>query len=102
MTLRITLYYNMKKLIWNEWNKRHIKKHNVTVDEVEEAYENKKFEIDSYSDRKKLYGLTNKGRMMIVIISKENNKSLYVFSARNMSRKERREYYVQTKTDDTI
>ena len=92
----------MKKLIWNEWNIDHIRKHNVTVNEVEEAYKNKKFEIDSYSDRKKLYGLTNKGRMMIVIVSKENNKNLYVFSARDMSRKERREYYVQTKTNATI
>jgi len=44
----------MKKLIWNEWNIDHIRKHNVTVNEVEEAYKNKKFEIDSYSDRKKL------------------------------------------------
>lgn len=92
----------MKKLIWNEWNKNHIKKHNVTVDEVEEAYENKKFEIDTYLARKKLYGLTNMGRMIIIIVSKENNKNLYVFSARDMSRKERREYYVQTKTDGTI
>ena len=92
----------MEKLIWNEWNVNHIKKHNVTINEVEEAYANKKFEIDSYLGRKKSYGLTKKGRMMIVIVSKENNKNLYVFSARDMSRKKRREYYVQTKTDSTI
>ena len=92
----------MKKLIWDDWNRNHIKKHNVTVGEVEEAYMNKKFEINTYSERKKLYGLTNKGRMMIIIVSKENNKKLYVFSARDMSRKERREYYVQTKTDGAI
>lgn len=92
----------MGKLIWNEWNRNHIKKHNVTVDEVEEVYKNKKFDLDSYLDRKKLYGLSNNGRMMIIVVSKENNKNVYVFSARDMSRKERREYYVQTKTDGAV
>ena len=30
----------IKKLIWDEWNREHIKKHNVAVDEAEEAVAN--------------------------------------------------------------
>jgi uncharacterized DUF497 family protein len=86
----------MKELIWDDWNKNHIKKHSVTIDEAEEIYKNKKLEIDSYLDRKKLYGITKKGRMMIIIVSYVKNKNPYIFSARDMSRKERREYYEQT------
>ena len=30
----------IEQLIWDEWNKEHIKKHKVAVSEVEEAVQN--------------------------------------------------------------
>jgi uncharacterized DUF497 family protein len=92
----------MKKLVWDEWNKKHIRKHNVTIDEVEEIYKNKRLELDSYLNRKELYGVTKKGRMVIIVVSYTDNKNPYVFSARDMSRKERKNYYEKTKTNTTI
>lgn len=84
----------MKKLIWNEWNKNHIKKHGVTIDEVEEIFKNWKVENDSYLDRKEYFGITKRGRMLVIVVSYKCNKKPYVISARDMNRKERRNHYV--------
>ena len=48
----------MKKLIWDGLIIDHIRKHNVTVLEVEEAYLNKKIESETYLNRKKILGIT--------------------------------------------
>ncbi|MCR4327084.1 MAG: hypothetical protein NUV46_00710, partial [Nanoarchaeota archaeon] len=98
LTLCITLYYNMGKLIWDELIVDHIKKHNVKVEEVEEAFINKKIESETYLNRKKILGITKKRRRLTIIIS----QNLCVVTARDMSRKERIKYYEKTKTDETI
>ena len=82
----------MKKLIWDGLIIDHIKKHNVKVEEVEEAFTNKKIESESYLKRKKILGITKKGRLITIIIS----QSLCVVTARDMSRKERTKYYEKT------
>ena len=51
--LCITLYYNMRSLIWDELIIDHIKKHNIKVEEVEEVYLNRKIESESYLNRKR-------------------------------------------------
>lgn len=84
----------MKKLIWDEWNINHIKKHNVTVEEVEEIYNNWIFVHYSYLGRKEYFGITNKGRKLLIVVSNKGIKKPYVVSTRDASRKERREYYV--------
>jgi len=90
------------KLIWNEWNIEHIKKHDVSVDEVEEVFKSKKITKQSYLDRNIILGKTKKERLLTVVISTEKQKNPYVVSARNMSKKERRHYYEQTKTSQTV
>lgn len=92
----------MKKLVWDEWNRNHIKKHNVSVDEVEEVYKNWKLENDLYLKRKEYFGITKKGRMLEIVVSYIGIKIPYVVSARDMSRKERKKYYDKTKTNTTI
>ena len=82
----------MEKLIWDDLIIDHIKKHNVKVEEVEEAFTNKKIESESYLNRKKILGITKKGRLITIIIS----QSLCVVTARDMSRKERTKYYEKT------
>lgn len=92
----------MKQLAWDDWNKEHIKKHNVTMREVEEVYHSKFAEKVSYLGRKIYFGKTRKGRLLTVVVSFEKQKKAYVVSARDMSQKERREYYEKNKTDKTI
>ena len=89
----------MKELIWDEWNLNHIKKHKVYKNEVEEAFYSKVYEGEIYSRRKIIFGKTNKGRLLIIIISFLKQKNPYVVSARDMNKKERRIYYEKTKTD---
>lgn len=84
------------KLVWDEWNTIHIGKHNVAVSEVEEVYNSTSLIKRSYSGRLLIFGKTKQGRLMAIVIAPENN---YVLSARDMSRKERREYYEQTETN---
>lgn len=83
---------NSKKLVWNEWNQDHIKKHKVTVEEVEEAYKSKTVKSESYLKREMIFGETNKRRFLIIIISYAKQKNPYVVSARDMSKKERKIY----------
>ena len=84
----------MEKLIWDDWNKNHIKKHNVIIDEVEEIYKKWDFKHESYLGRKEYFGTTKRGRMLVIVVSYKGIRKPYVVSTRDMSRKERRKYYV--------
>ncbi len=82
---------------WDKGNLKHIRKHDVDYRECEETFLNKPLivnEDDNHSqaeERFRVYGQTNKGRLMSVIFMVRNNK-LRVISARDQSKKERREY----------
>ena len=82
-----------KKLLWDEWNKEHIKKHGVTIVEIEEVWRSKTIEYDSYLERKVILGKTKDERLLTIIISVTNDQRYYVISSRDMSKKERRIYY---------
>jgi hypothetical protein len=56
---------NMTKvngLIWDDWNKNHLAKHKVTVEEVEEACRGKYQAVETYRRRIQLVGRTKNGR----------------------------------------
>ena len=89
-------------LEWDNWNIEHIKKHAVTKEEVEEVYRTSTKLVQSYKKRKLILGKTKVGRLLTVVISYEKQINPYVVSARDMSQKERRIYYEQTKTDKTV
>ena len=86
----------MSKLIWDEWNKEHIKKHKVTVKEVEEVFKSSKITKKTYLNRTLILGKTKKYRFLTIVVSTEKQVQPYVVSARDMSKKERRYYYDQT------
>jgi len=92
----------MSELVWDEWNKEHIKKHKVTVKEVEEVYKSTKIAKQTYLNRKLILGNTRKNRLLTIVISTEKQINPYVVSARDMSKKERRYFYEQTKTDKIV
>lgn len=87
----------LRVLVWDEWNGEHIKKHKVTIKEVEEAYQSKIVETSSYLGRTVILGKTKKGRLLTIVVSSQKQQHPYVVSARDMSKKERRIYYESQK-----
>lgn len=78
------------KLVWNVWNKEHIKKHKVKIAEVEQAFKNKIYVKRSYLSRVAIFGKTDAGRFLTIVLSFEKQKDGYVVSARDTSKKERK------------
>ena len=62
----------IKELIWDDWNREHIGKHEITPEEVEEICNGKHEEIESYRNRIQLSGTTNKGKKLTIILSPED------------------------------
>ena len=77
------------ELVWDDWNIKHIKKHNVTKIEVEQALSQKVQARKGYKNRLIMFGQTKKGRLLAMVIKKINS-GYYIFSARDASKKERR------------
>lgn len=91
------------KLTWDGWSIKHIKKHGVNLTEVREACKSRIVIKPSYLDRKVIYGITKKKRILTVVLSYEKQKEGYIVSARDISSKEREIYdYEKTKTNKTI
>lgn len=86
----------IKKLLWDKWNVEHIKKHNITVDEVEEVAKNiithKKAKLGRYL----IMGRVG-GRMISVAVSKQEAGVYYPATARDSAKKERKIIYEKEK-----
>ena len=91
---------NGVKLIWDEWNREHIKKHGVSKKEVNQAFKAKEVVIESYKDRLIVVGKTNKSRLLTIVLSFEKQENAYVVSARDSSKKERKIYNDKNKTNE--
>ena len=82
---------------WDKGNLGHIRKHDVDYRECEETFLNKPLivnEDETHSqaeERFRVYGQTNKNRLLFMIFTIRNNK-LRVISARDQSKKERKEF----------
>lgn len=82
---------------WDKGNHEHIKKHEVNYRECEEMFLNKplivnKDETHSQTEeRLRVYGQTNKRRLLFIIFTIRNNK-IRVITARDQSKKERKEF----------
>ncbi len=62
----------VKGLIWDDWNKEHIAKHGISVEEVEEVFHGEYQTVESYRSRIQTIGKTKKGRKLVIIISPED------------------------------
>jgi len=80
-------------LIWDTWNREHIKKHNVTVIEAEEAYTSHELVSKSKHGRVEIISKIRNGRMITIFLSFERQLRPYIVSARDSSKKERSIYY---------
>jgi uncharacterized DUF497 family protein len=80
------------QLIWDEINSEHIKKHNVTVVEAEEAIQNINAHREGRSRRIFLIGRSGK-RILAILVKPKEDKKYYVITARDADKKERRLIY---------
>jgi uncharacterized DUF497 family protein len=89
--------FSIQRLQWDAWNRDHIAKHGVTIEEVSEVVAGKWFARETYKGRTLLIGFTDSRRMLAVVVGPVPNEInvYYVFSARPASRKERRDYFLQ-------
>lgn len=85
------------QLEWDDYNSHHINKHAVSMIEVQESCVNQITVLSGYSGRQMLFGKTNSGRYVTVILAKQVNNIYYVVTARDTSKKERRYVYDQEK-----
>jgi len=74
-------------LVWDDWNKEHIRKHRITIEEVEEVCHRKHTIKESYRKRIQLIGTTAKGKTIAIVLSPED---------RNLRRYRKGMYYVVT------
>ena len=86
----------IRQIVWDEYNKEHIKGHNVTIEEVE--YVIKHF-ITHKKAKKGRYILIGRKetRLLSVIIERKRPAVYYVVTARDAARKERSRVYEKEK-----
>lgn len=86
----------VEHLVWDNWNKAHIARHDVTPDEVEEVCHSKYVVFDGHKGRFIIVGLTHAGRTVAVILDPEPEEGVYYpVTARSADRKERRLYLAE-------
>ncbi len=59
-------------LIWDDWNRQHLAKHNLSPEEVETACKNQISSVISYRNRLLVTGKTNDGKVLVIVLSPEN------------------------------
>ncbi len=82
----------VKQLIWNEWNSVHIKKHNVSVSEIESAVKQLIGHKKGHTGRYILIGRSSK-RLISTVVRRIKANTYYVVTARDADKKERKIVY---------
>lgn len=82
----------ISRLIWDDQNRAHIARHDVTEFEVEEVCNGKPAPSETYGERIRVVGPTYEGRMLTVILAPKGEHIYYAVTARPTSRKERSGY----------
>ncbi|MBI2051496.1 BrnT family toxin [Candidatus Roizmanbacteria bacterium] len=79
-----------ENLIWDEWNVKHIRKHNIVPYEIEELLKNDYVARKTHKDRIMITGRS--GKRILSVILEQEEKGYYVVTARDAGRRERRAY----------
>lgn len=88
---------DLLSLLWDEHNERHIARHKVTPQEVEEVVWSDEaiFAVDDSHRRGRLhvYGPTIAGRLLLVVLDEPTSAGdAYVVTARRLKPREQRDY----------
>jgi len=81
----------IQKIIWDKYNTEHIKKHGVTVEEVEKIIRSDVHIKEGYSGKKIL--ISRVGSRLLAVVGTMKVNKIYVVTARDASSKERQEFY---------
>lgn len=82
----------IKKLIWDNYNVEHIKKHSVTVDEVEIAAKNIVWHKKSRDTKYLATGRSGK-RIISLVLRRKAQTTYYLVTARDAAKGERKKLY---------
>ncbi len=91
----------IKRLVWDDWNREHIKKHKVTVEEVEDAMKQLITHLHGYKNRYMLLCRTGT-RILAIVVGREKPTEYYPISARDADKKERGRVYEKEKQNTRI
>lgn len=86
----------IQELVFDEYNREHIKKHSVTEDEVKVAGKNIAYHKRSYKGRYMGTGRSGK-RVLTIILNRLEQGKYYMVTARDADKKERRRLYEREK-----
>jgi len=85
----------VRELIWDEWNLEHIRKHNVSKEEVEQA-KDIIYHRRTYEGKYLATGRSG-NRLITIILRRKDLGKYYVVTARDASSKERKVVYEKEK-----
>ncbi|HLB51351.1 hypothetical protein A3F07_04435 [candidate division WWE3 bacterium RIFCSPHIGHO2_12_FULL_38_15] len=83
---------NIKSLIWDKINFEHIKKHNLSIYEVEQALKDKNRKVFKVKKERYMVLCKYKNRMLSIIVAMEQKRTYYLVTARDMDKNERNKY----------
>lgn len=86
----------VKYLVFDEYNLEHIRKHNVTREEIEKIGKNFLYHRKTHTGRHFAVGRTGK-RIITLVIRRISVGKYYLVTARDASKKERRDLYEKEK-----
>lgn len=87
----------MREIRWTDESEGHIARHGVTPTEVEEAVNSRpRFDVAGRDDAALVYGATDAGRYLLVVLVEALDGRDYVVTARDMTDAERRTFHRKT------
>lgn len=80
------------RLVWDAWNQGHIRRHNISTEEVEEVWGGRHQAVRSREGTLEVLGQTAAGRYIAIFLAPRGKGRYYVITARDMNNAERRRY----------
>lgn len=91
----------IKKFIWTEYNQEHIKKHKVTKEEIEKVGKDFIYHRKTHAGRYLAVGRVGT-RIVTLVINRELQGHYYLVTARDASKKERKDLYEKEKQNSQV
>jgi uncharacterized DUF497 family protein len=79
-----------EELYWDEDRLEHIARHNVTISEVLDVLEGRFWSPAWQGDKRRVYGRTEGGRYLFIVLGRRQSDELWLVTARDMTVGERR------------
>jgi uncharacterized protein len=84
--------FRVRQFIWDDWNEEHLARHHVEPFEAEEVCLSDPLVLRGRGGTTTLYGQTEAGRYLLVVLAGRGAEVYYPVTAREMTDSERRNY----------